>query len=133
MGRSKKFYRDFFVTTVFPLGFVKDGRNFNFLDHPAFLPVIRPFLIRLIETQLGIGARREAAILLGTGKIRRVLEDLNRECSFFKTVHAVEDPRFIMPYRRRKLRDFLRKYSDIFEQALNEKETPERVDHAVCS
>lgn len=119
-GGPKKFYRDFFLTAVSPLGFVKDGRNFNFYDHPALLRDIRPFLIRSIESQLGFGTRREAAILLGTGKIRRVFEDLNRECGFFKTVHAVEHPRFIMQYRRRKLRDYLRKYCEVFEQALNE-------------
>ncbi len=119
-GGPKKFYRDFFLTAVSPLGFVRDGRNFNFYDHPAFLRDIKPFLIRSIESQLGFGARREAAIVLGTGKIKQVFENLNRECSFFKTVHAVEHPRFIMQYRRRKLRDYLRKYSEVFEQALKE-------------
>lgn len=119
-GAPKKFYRDFFLTAVSPLGFVKDGRNFNFYDHPALLRNIKPFLIQSIESQLGFGARREAAIVLGTGKIRQIFTDLNRECSFFKTVHAVEHPRFIMQYRRRKLRDYLRRYSEVFEQALNE-------------
>jgi hypothetical protein len=116
-GGPKKFYRDFFLTAVSPLGFVKNNRNFNFYDHPALLRDIKPFLIRSIESQLGFGARREAAILLGTGKIKQVFENLNGECSFFKTVLAVEHPRFIMQYRRRKLRDYLRKYSEIFEQA----------------
>jgi hypothetical protein len=119
-GSPEKFYRDFFLTAVSPLGFVKDGRNFNFYDHPALLRDIKPFLIRSIESQIGFGTRRETAIVLGTGKIRNVFEDLNRECSFFKTVHAVEHPRFIMQYRRRKLRDYLLKYSEVFEQALND-------------
>jgi hypothetical protein len=118
-GSPEKFYRDFFLTAVSPLGFVKEGRNFNFYDHPALLRDIKPFLIRSIESQIGFGTR-ETAIVLGTGKIRNVFEDLNREFSFFKTVHAVEHPRFIMQYRRRKLRDYLLKYSEVFEQALNE-------------
>ncbi len=102
------------------MGFVKDGRNFNFYDHPALLRDIKPFLIRSIEAQLGFGARLGAAIVLGTGRIKQVFEDLNRECDFFKAVHAVEHPRFIMQYRRRRLGDYLRKYSEVFEQALNE-------------
>jgi hypothetical protein len=117
-GGPKRFYRDFFLTAVSPLGFVKDGRNFNFYDHPVLLRDIKSFLIQSIESQLGFGARREAAIVLGTGKIRKVFEGLNHECGFFKTVYAVEHPRFIMQYRRRKLRDYLQKYFEIFEQAL---------------
>jgi hypothetical protein len=117
-GGPKKFYRDFFLTAVSPLGFVKNNRNFNFYDHPALLHDIKPFLIRSIESQLAFGARREAVIVLGTGRIKQVFEDLNRECSFFKTVHAVEHPRFIMQYRRRKLSDYLRRYSEVFRQAL---------------
>jgi hypothetical protein len=119
-GGAEKFYRDFFLTAVSPLGFVKNNRNFNFYDHPALLRDIKPFLIRSIESQLGFGARSEAAIVLGTGKIKQVFEDFNRECSFFKTVHAVEHPRFIMQYRRRRLGDYLQKYSEVFERALKE-------------
>jgi len=119
-GSPKKFYRDFFLTAVSPLGFVKDSRNFNFYDHPTLLRDIKPFLIWSIESQLGFGARRGAAIVLGTGKIRKVFDDLNCEGSFFKNVYAVEHPRFIMQYRRRRLGDYLRKYSEIFEQALKE-------------
>jgi hypothetical protein len=119
-GSPKKFYRDFFLTAVSPLGFVKDGRNFNFYDHPALLRGIKPFLIQSIESQLGFGARREAAIVLGTGRIKQIFEDLNGESDFFRAVHALEHPRFIMQYRRRRLGDYLRKYSEIFEQALKE-------------
>jgi hypothetical protein len=119
-GGPEKFYRNFFLTAVSPLGFVKDGRNFNFYDDPTLLRDIKSFLIRSIKSQLGFGARQEAVIVLGTGKIRQVFEDLNRECSFFKTVHAVEHPRFIMQYRRRKLGDYLRKHSEVFKQALRE-------------
>ena len=119
-GSPKKFYREFFLTAVSPLGFVKDGRNFNFYDHPALLRDIKPFLIQSIESQLGFGARRDAAIVLGTGRIKQVFEDLNGECDFFRAVHALEHPRFIMQYRRRRLRDYLEKYSEVFERALKE-------------
>lgn len=119
-GGPKEFYRDFFLTAVSPLGFVKDGRNFNFYDDPVLLRNIKPFLVRSIESQLSFGARRNVAIVLGTGKVRQIFEHLNRECGFFDTIHAVEHPRFIMQYRRRKLRDYLRKYSEIFKEALNE-------------
>jgi hypothetical protein len=119
-GGPKKFYRNFFLTAVSPLGFVKNNRNFNFYDNPALLRDTKPFLIRSVEFQLRFGARRETALVLGTGKIKQIFEDLNRECNFFKTVHTVEHPRFIMQYRRRKLRDYLRKYFKVFKQTLKE-------------
>lgn len=117
-GGPQKFYRDFFLTAVSPLGFLKDSRNYNFYDHPDLLRGLRPFLVRSIRSQLAFGARREAAMILGMGKVRQVLDDLNREHKFFKAIYAVEHPRFIMQYRRRKLRAYLQKYRKVFLQAL---------------
>ncbi len=117
-GGPKKFYRDFFLTAVSPLGFVKKGINFNFYDHPDLLRDTRPFLSRTIWTQIAFGARRDVAIVLGTGKLRKIFEDLNCEQGFFDTVCAVEHPRFIMQYRRRHLGAFIQKYRAVFTKAL---------------
>src|ERR1700741_607465 len=39
-GGPAKLYKDFFFTSVSPLGFVKNGINFNYYDHPIFLEMI---------------------------------------------------------------------------------------------
>jgi len=117
-GGAKKFYRDFFLTAISPLGFLKDDKNFNFYDNPKLLRDIKPFIVDSIKSQLAFGASREAAIVLGTGKIRQVFNDLNTEYKFFKNIYSVEHPRFIMQYRRKKLEIYLQKYCQTFTQSL---------------
>jgi hypothetical protein len=117
-GGPKKFYRNFFLTAISPLGFLKDGKNYNFYDHPDLLRSTKPFIVKSIKSQLAFGASREAAIVLGTGKIRKVLSELNEEYKFFKNIYSVEHPRFIMQYRRKKLEIYLQKYRQIFSKVL---------------
>lgn len=117
-GGPKKFYRDFFLTAVSPLGFCRSGINFNFYDDQKLLAGIRPFLLRSLEDHLAFGARRSAAVVLGTGKLAKVFGDLNAETGTFKKVYALEHPRFIMQYRRKKIGHYLKKYERVFRRAL---------------
>ncbi len=117
-GSSWKFYNDFFLTAVSPLGFTKDGNNYNFYDHRDLLQRIRPFLLQTISSQLSLGACREAAIVLGAGKNYKILCELNKEGQFFKNIYPLEHPRFIIQYRRRQINQYLQKYADVFRRAL---------------
>lgn len=118
-GSPQKLYRSFYFSAVSPLGFLRSGKNFNFYDDVRLLRDIRSFLISSIKAHIAFGSSPKAAIVLGTGKIREVFEGLNREGNFFKTVYALEHPRFIMQYRRKALREYLYKYCDVFMQALS--------------
>lgn len=117
-GGVKTFNRDFFLTATCPLGFVKDGVNYNFYDHPDLLRDIRPFLVSSLRRQLSFGAR-QTAIVLGTGKLKKVFDELNATCGCFERVVALEHPRFIMQYRRRRIEEYLEKYRATFSAALN--------------
>ena len=81
--------------------------------------ILKPFIVRTLEDQLALGARRDAAILLGKGRNQRVFEELNQEHGFFKRLYALEHPRFIMQYRRKHLREYLAKYHEVFSEALS--------------
>jgi len=117
-GGPQKLYRDFFFTAVSPLGFVKNEKNFNFYDNASLLADIKPFLVRSIELQIASGATRNAAIVLGTGKIKQIFEKLNHGQIFFRTIYFLEHPRFIMQYRRSRLQEYIKKYHEVFTQAL---------------
>lgn len=117
-GGVKKFYRDFFLTAVSPLGFLKEGKNYNFYDHKDLLQALKPFLLQTISTQLEFGANRDVAIVLGSGKNKTVFQDLNREGKFFKHIYALEHPRFIMQYRRKQADKYIEKYTKAFAKAL---------------
>lgn len=117
-GGVQKFYQDFFLTAVSPLGFLKEEINYNFYDHPALLKCLRPFLLQTISQQLEFGANRRVAIVLGAGKNNRAFEELNNEGKFFEQVYALEHPRFILQYRRKRVGEYVEKYYNIFEEAL---------------
>lgn len=117
-GGVKKFYRDFFLTAVSPLGFLRHGKNYNYYDDPRLFKAVKPFIVATLHRQLALGARREAAILLGTDKNLKAFERLNQEHGFFKKLYAVEHPRFIMQCCRSDVASYLRKYDKIFSLAL---------------
>lgn len=119
-GGVHKFYRDFFLTAVSPLGFLKEEINYNFYDQPELLRCLRPFLLQTISQQLEFGANRKVAIILGSGKNSQAFQELNQGGRFFEKVYALEHPRFILQYRRKRVGEYLKKYEYIFQQALNE-------------
>lgn len=118
-GGVEKFYQEFFLTAVSPLGFVRNGTNYNYYDDQKVFAILKPFIVRTLKAQLALGARRDAAIIFGTGKNQMIFTELNQEHRFFRRVYAVEHPRFIMQYRRKRLRDYFAKYQETFSRALS--------------
>jgi hypothetical protein len=116
-GGPRAFYRRFFLTAVCPLGFVRDGNNYNYYDDPQLLRAVTPFITSATERQLALGGRRDHAIVLGMGENTRFVERLNEERGFFRNIHALEHPRYIMQYRRRQLDRYLAKYEEVFALA----------------
>lgn len=117
-GGVEKFYKNFYLTATCPLGFIKEEKNLNFYDHPQLFSDLKPFIVQSIKSQLKFGANRQQAILLGTGKIKKIFETLNREYNFFQEIYALEHPRFIMQYKRKRLPYYLAKYHRLFSSVL---------------
>jgi len=115
-GGVRPFYRRFFLSAVSPLGFLRQGKNFNWY-HPRIRKIVTPFIVKTLAQQLACGGRREAVILLGRGENQQHFTAINRAHEFFKTVYALDHPRFIMQYRRTRLAAYLRQYRETFSQA----------------
>ena len=116
-GGADAFYHDFFLSAVSPIGFVRYGANYNYYDDKELLRITKPFIVHTLQQQCSFGAR-DTVILLGIGKNQKKFIELNSEFGFFKNVFALEHPRFIMQYRRKSLKDYLKKYHEVFSQAL---------------
>lgn len=116
-GGAKKFYSDFFLSAVSPIGFTNKGLNYNYYDDKSFLNLINPFIVNTLKSQCSLGAR-ESVILFGTGKNQKLFTQLNDKYHFFKKIYALEHPRYIMQYKRKHVNEYLRKYKDVFKQAL---------------
>ncbi|MBC8043626.1 MAG: DUF4918 family protein [Rhizobacter sp.] len=117
LGGVEKFYGRFYINSLCPLGLLKDGLNYNFYDDPATMKTLTPFIVQSMQLQMDFGAKRGAAVCLGTGKLYKFFQAINSEHRFFKTILPVEHPRFIMQYNRRKMNEFLLKYQQAFEAA----------------
>lgn len=116
-GGAEKFYADFFPTAVSPIGFIKNGVNFNYYDSQMFFASVRPFLLSTLRKQYDFGARNKA-IILGSGKNLACMRELNDELRLFDALIPLEHPRFIMQYKRKDAEEYVQKYIDTFNLAL---------------
>lgn len=119
MGGAEAFYSKFYFTSLSPIGFLKNGKNFNFYDDPAFAESLKPFIRSSIAEQVAFGAVTKVAICLGTGEIYKFFKALNQAERFFDDIVPVEHPRFIVQYKRSRIEHYLRKYQEAFEAALS--------------
>jgi len=119
-GGVSDFYSRFFVTSVSPLGFLKNGKNANYYDDRVLQKALDPFIRKSIHKQIEFGAHRSAAICIGTGKNLDYLSKLNAELALFERIIPLSHPRFIMQYRRKRVPEFLEEYVNAFVSLASE-------------
>jgi Domain of unknown function (DUF4918) len=113
LGGPEKFYADYYFASLSPLGFVKDGKNYNYYDDRALTEAVRPFIIRNIETQIEFGADLHKVYCLGQGKNFEFLSQLNLEYKWWKEVVPLPHPRWIMQYKLKQKDVYLEMYRDV--------------------
>lgn len=116
-GGPEKFYAEFFLSAISPLGFVRNGKNYNYYDDPTLYKKLQPFIVQTLKKQSSFGAKT-TVILFGAGKNQKFFTDLNNKYHFFERVFVLEHPRYIMQYKRKHIDVYLKKYMDVFSQAL---------------
>jgi hypothetical protein len=109
-GGPKKFYSRYYINSVCPLGFVRDGKNLNYYDIRELQEAIEPFVVDSIHRQLDFGIDRKAAYCLGEGKNFDYLDKLNLKHKFFQEVVPLAHPRFIMQYKRKHIPAYVADY-----------------------
>lgn len=116
-GGVQDFYSRFFLAAVSPIGFTRDGKNYNYYDDREFLECIRPFLAQKLTEQCSFGAHKNAAIVLGSGKNEKVFSRLNEELQLFNTTYTLPHPRYIMQYKRKRMDVFVEEYIETLKKA----------------
>jgi hypothetical protein len=114
-GGVKKFYKDYFITSVSPLGFVKNGVNINYYDEKKLQETVRPFIIYSIQRQISLGFKTDYCICIGGGKNLKFLSTLNKEYNFFEEIIPLPHPRFIMQYRRKQKEKYIDQYLSVLK------------------
>ncbi|MDP4290755.1 MAG: DUF4918 family protein [Bacteroidota bacterium] len=120
-GGVEKFYHDFYINSICPLGFtVDDGKgkekNYNYYDSKALTGKVFQFMVGNIKTQIALGMETDICFCFGTGKNEKFLRTLNEEYGFFKNIIALEHPRYIMQYKAKFKADYIDKYLNAFCQ-----------------
>jgi hypothetical protein len=113
-GGSEKFYRNYYISAISPLGFVKDGKNLNYYDDKILKQSIGPFVINCINKQLLWGISRDVCFCIGEGENLKYLQQLNNKHQWFKEIKPVSHPRFIMQYKLKQKQAYIQQYLDAF-------------------
>ena len=109
-GGVKKFYNDFYITAVSPLGFTRHGKNLNYYDDRELQKDIKGFVVDCMNKQLKFGIDRKVAFCLGDGKNYKYVSKLNEEQKFFDKIIPLSHPRFIMQYKLKKKEEYIQSY-----------------------
>ena len=114
-GGPEKFYSDFFISSLSPLGFTRKGSkgkevNCNYYDTRELTEAVYGFMTGSLQIQLEFGLERDVCFCLGTGKNYKFLLKLNTDYGFFNRIEPLEHPRFIMQYRSKRKQFYIESY-----------------------
>lgn len=118
-GGPTAFFGDVLLSAGLPFGLISGRKNVNYYDDRTLMSELTPYILRTLETQLTFGGRRDVAIVLGTGKNHDYLRRINAEYRFFDQLIPLEHPRFIMQYRLKRKDEYLERYVDTLNGAVN--------------
>lgn len=115
-GGPAKFYDEFYISAVSPLGFVREGKNLNYYDDKILQKRIGPFVINCMEKQLVFGLDRDICFCIGEGENLKFLQSLNNKYKWFATIRPLSHPRFVMQYKLKIKDQYIRQYLEAFHQ-----------------
>ena len=120
-GGPEAFYNDFYINSVFPLGFVvrdESGKekNYNYYDSKELTAAVYDFGVESMRKQLAMGVETDRCYCFGTGQNEKFIRALNEKYRFFGEVIALEHPRFVMQYKSRFKQEYIDKYLQAFSK-----------------
>lgn len=111
MGGPAIFFGRYYITSVSPLGFIKEGLNLNYYDDKMLQLALEPFIKKCIQQQLSFpGASTDICYCIGEGTNYKMLCRYNEKWQFFKAVIPLPHPRWVMQYRRKNMADYIELY-----------------------
>jgi Domain of unknown function (DUF4918) len=118
-GGRGKFYADFVMSFVCPLGLARTGPkgtdvNCNYYENKKLLELLHSFLVDTLERQLAFGTDTSVCFCIGSGENFTFLSKVNEGQRFFQRIVPLEHPRFITQYNRDREEEFADKYLRAF-------------------
>ncbi|MEP6466642.1 MAG: uracil-DNA glycosylase family protein [Parafilimonas sp.] len=109
-GGAENFYNQFYISSISPLGFVKNGKNLNYYDDKILMKRIEPFIINCMQQQIAFGLKTDVCFCIGEGENSKYLLKLNEKFKWFNTIESLSHPRFVMQYRLKRKEEFIQQY-----------------------
>jgi hypothetical protein len=108
-GGVKKFYSKIFITALYPLAIIKDGKNYNYYDSLKLYESLKTQINSAIKEQIKFGTDRRFAVCLGR-KNAKFFNEINKENNFFDELRVLDHPRYIMQYKLKHADAYIRNY-----------------------
>lgn len=112
-----EFYKRFFISSICPIGFIANGKNCNYYDDKKLTASVTPFIINTLNQQIQLGLNTNHVFILGKGKNYKFFLELNNKEQFFKNVHPLPHPRWVMQYNRKNktnhIQDYITQFNSI--------------------
>ena len=114
-GGRTKFYHNFYLNFVCPLGICKINSkgnhvNCNYYENKQVEEMVTPLIISALKTQISFGIDTSVCYCIGSGQNYQELSKINKKWGFFQKIVPLEHPRFITQYHPEDEKKYLHKY-----------------------
>ena len=110
LGGVDWFFNKYYITSICPLGFIKDKKNYNYYDSQVLYNTLHDYIVENIEYQINKFCRRDKSFSLGQGKNYKIFVELNKKYNWFDEVIPLPHPRWVMQYKRKNKKIYLDEY-----------------------
>ena len=116
-GGRHKFYHDFYLNFVCPVGICKTSSkgnqvNCNYYENKQVEEMVTSLKISALKMQINFGIDTSVCYCIGSGQNYQELSKANKKWRFFQKIVPLEDPRFITQYHPQEKEKYLHKYLD---------------------
>jgi|TARA_B110000483_G_C18171740_1_gene533513 hypothetical protein len=112
-GGVDAFFSKVYITSMCPLGFVKEGINLNYYDDKELIAKVWPFMQTEFKKQMKFPVKTKTGYSIGKGLNFKYLQKINKELNLFDEVKPLPHPRWVMQYRLKSKNKYIDEYLEV--------------------
>lgn len=113
-GGTTKFYDDFYINSICPLGFIEKNQkqnwvNCNYYDYNELFLTMQNFITTTLKKQISFGIDTNVCYVLGK-KNAKFLKHINEKAKLFSSIVSFDHPRYIEQYKSKQKDKYITEY-----------------------